>query len=167
MLNKFQILLSGTSGGPRWDAAALFIARGFGSGLLPKAPGTWGSVAAMLAAALVFMPLPVWLRLLLLVPLTLAGVWAAARAEILLGRHDASEIVVDEWLGLWLTYAAFPSLGWLDLLAGFLLFRFFDIIKPGPIGTLQHLPGGWGVMADDLAAGVAAGVLLALMRALS
>ncbi|MCA1944678.1 MAG: phosphatidylglycerophosphatase A [Desulfovibrio sp.] len=151
--------------GPRQDAAALFVARGFGAGLLPRAPGTWGSLAAMLAAPVIFMPLPVWARLLLLVPLTLAGVWAAARAEFLLGRHDAGEIVIDEWLGLWLAYAVFPSLGWWWLLTGFALFRFFDIVKPGPIASLQRLPGGWGVMADDLAAGLAAGLVLAGLRA--
>ncbi len=144
----------------RADTIALFVARGFGSGLSPKAPGTAGSLAAMVAAALVFMPLPVWLRLLLLIPLTWGGIWAAARAERLLDTHDPGEVVVDEWLGLWLCYAWFPALGWWELLLGFALFRYFDIAKPGPIKALQHLPGGWGVVADDLLAGLAAAVCL-------
>ncbi|GAB7078972.1 phosphatidylglycerophosphatase A family protein [Megalodesulfovibrio paquesii] len=148
------------------DRTALLVARGFGSGLLPKAPGTWGSLAAMVAAMLVWMPLPVWLRLLLLPLLVWAGVWACTRAEVLLGRHDPGEIVIDEWLGLWLGYAPFATLGWWELLAGLALFRFFDIVKPGPIGRLQHLPAGWGVMADDLAAGACAGLLLGFARLL-
>lgn len=145
------------------DDAALLIARGFGSGLSAKMPGTVGSAAAMVAAAVVFMPLPVVWRLVLLVPLTMLGVWASARAESVLGVHDPGEVVVDEWLGLWLCYAWFPSLTWWEYLLGFALFRYFDILKPGPIKALQRLPGGWGVVADDLLAGLAAAVCLGLV----
>jgi phosphatidylglycerophosphatase A len=88
-----------------------------------------------------------------LVSLTAAGIWAAGAAETLFGRKDASVIVIDEIVGILVTYFALPMAG-LPVLVGFGLFRLFDIFKPLP--QLERLPGGWGVMLDDLLAGLLA-----------
>ncbi len=79
--------------------------------------------------------------------------------------HDPSEVVIDEVAGMWIALLGAPLTA-PHLLAAFLLFRLFDVWKPGPIDRLQNLPGGWGVMADDVAAGAVAGLLVALMAAL-
>lgn len=87
------------------------------------------------------------------------GVWVAGEAEQSLGTKDASPIVIDEIAGMLLTYYAIP-LAWMPLCAGFVLFRFLDIWKPFP--QLENLPGGWGIMLDDLCAGLLAQVALRL-----
>ncbi|MEQ9144722.1 MAG: phosphatidylglycerophosphatase A [Parvibaculaceae bacterium] len=140
---------------------ATLIATWFGSGWLPKAPGTWGSLAALpFAWAIVAAGAPppaLCVAALLLLPL---GAWAAAVHSSRLGTHDAGEIVVDEIAGQWLVLAAAPlsPLGWF---AAFLLFRLFDIVKPWPISWMdKHIGGGWGIMLDDVAAGVFGAVTL-------
>ena len=90
-----------------------------------------------------------------------AGVWAAGVMETESGSRDPSEIVIDEVAGMWLALIGIP-VTWPGLLAAFLLFRLFDVWKPGPIDRLQNLPGGWGVMMDDIAAGAVAGGLVVL-----
>lgn len=141
-----------------------FLAFGFGSGLAPKAPGTFGTLAAvplyLLASSL---PLPAYLGLTLL--MFLAGVWLCGRCEQILGAQDHSGIVWDEFVGLFITLAAAPvSPG--AVIAGFLLFRLFDVLKPWPIGWLdRRVHGGLGIMLDDVLAGIYAwGCLLALLR---
>lgn len=140
---------------------ATLIATWFGSGWLPKVPGTWGSLAALPFAWVIVAagaPPPVLgVAALLLLPL---GAWAAAVHSARLGTHDAGEIVVDEIVGQWLVLATAPlsPLGWL---AAFLLFRLFDIAKPWPISWMdKHIGGGWGIMLDDVAAGVFGAVTL-------
>lgn len=138
-------------------------------GRIPKAPGTWGSAAAILLAPFCFIPLPLWARLLVLIGVLLLGTWAAGRAETALGRKDPGCVVIDELLGQWTallpatipTIIHYPRL-WEYALA-FGLFRFFDILKPFPIRQVERrLPGGLGIMMDDLVAGLfaAAGVWL-------
>ncbi len=161
----------------------------FGVGFLPLAPGTWGSMVAValyLAAAQFH---DVWLHhwsvehslnaiqtvsisaaavALALTALTMIGIWAASRAIPLLGNTDPSEAVIDEILGMLVTFFFVPfGVGWPFILAGFLLFRLFDIWKPYPIDLLQVLPGGVGVVADDIVAGTYAGVCLAVIYAIS
>ncbi|MBP6004481.1 MAG: phosphatidylglycerophosphatase A [Pyrinomonadaceae bacterium] len=98
-----------------------------------------------------------------LVLFCLLGIWASGRSISLLGDNDPSEAVVDEVMGQLITFCFVPfGIGWPFILAGFLLFRFFDIWKPYPIDALQVLPGGIGVCADDIVAGVYAGVCLAI-----
>lgn len=132
-----------------------WLAYGFGSGLLPKAPGTWGTLAAIpLYLLLAPLPLTAYLGLTLLA--FTVGVWACGRTGAELGVHDHSAIVWDEVVGLLVTMTAVPS-GWPWLLAGFVLFRLFDIWKPWPIGQVDRkVAGGLGVMLDDVLAGLMA-----------
>lgn len=140
------------------------LAFGFGSGLAPKAPGTFGTLAALplwLAAA--FLPLPAYLAVTAL--MFLVGVWLCGRCEEILGVQDHSGIVWDEFVGLFIALAAAP-VSWGAVAAGFLLFRLFDVLKPWPIAWLdRRVHGGLGIMLDDAVAGVFAWVcLFALLR---
>lgn len=140
--------------------AASLIATWFGVGRLPFAPGTWGSLAALPFAWII-----VWLfgaRALLVAAalLFVIGWWAAARVSRASGVKDAGSIVVDEVVGQWLTLVVTPPDA-LAYLLGFALFRLFDIAKPWPARWLdRHVPGGLGVMADDVAAGFYAAFVL-------
>lgn len=156
------------------DRAALAIATLGPVGRLPKAPGTWGSLASLLLAPWLFMPLPLGPRLGLLALILLVGTWAAARAERVLGAKDPGCVVVDELLGQWTAFAPFHltaqasfSTGaapW-ELLLLFGLFRLFDILKPWPIRSVEAgVPGGLGVMLDDLVAGLFAAGVFTLLR---
>lgn len=137
----------------------LLLAFGFGSGLAPKAPGTAGSLLALLLMPLLAMlSVPAYLLLLSLV--IVAGVFICGYAAKALGVHDHGGIVWDEFAGLWLTFLFCPP-QWLWWLLGFALFRFFDIVKPWPISWLdKHCGGGLGIMIDDLVAGVFAAAVL-------
>jgi phosphatidylglycerophosphatase A len=151
---------------------AWWLATGFGSGYLKPAPGTWGSLAGLGAWLLLLWALrgsafAPWVMLAAPPALTLAAVWAADRVVKEAGQKDPSFIVADEWAGLWfaLTPLAFTAtiqpwtLGAARLVAPFLLFRLFDIWKPGPVDTAQRLPGGWGVVMDDVLAGLLAALI--------
>ena len=102
---------------------------------------------------LLWAPLPLSIYVLLLAGGAALGIWVAGEAEQLFGQKDAAPIVIDEIAGMLLTYCAVP-VAWLPLAVGFLSFRFFDICKPLP--QLERLPGGWGIMLDDLCAGLLA-----------
>jgi phosphatidylglycerophosphatase A len=142
---------------------ASFLALGFGTGLSRVAPGTLGTLPGMLlCAALSGLSLTGYLGAVLLV--TLAGIVICDRASAELGVHDHGGIVWDEIAGFLVTMIAVP-VGLVSLMAGFVLFRLFDIWKPWPIRLLdRHMPGGAGIMADDILAGVfACAVLHAIM----
>jgi phosphatidylglycerophosphatase A len=126
------------------------------------APGTVGSAAAALLLGLVPFSRPG--LLLFFVAVTLGGTWAAHRAEPLLGGKDPGAIVIDEVAGMTLAVLAFP-LTPAVLAVGFVFFRLFDVVKPFPARASQRLPGGAGVMVDDLIAGLYALGALALLRA--
>jgi phosphatidylglycerophosphatase A len=154
---------------PGKPGLALFIATGLGLGYLPKAPGTFGSllgIALALAASFSLSFLPLLIALILVV--AVAGVWAAGRAAVHFGKKDPQIVVVDEVAGQLITFLAIAGVSgpvhWKYLVAGFLLFRLFDIWKPFPIRRAESLPGGLGIMADDWLAGIYAAVLLALAR---
>ncbi len=135
------------------------IAFGFGSGLAPKAPGTVGSIAAV-APFMLLVHQPWWLYVAVVLFSFVLGVWVCERASRRLGVHDHGGIVWDEFVGLWIALFACPR-SWWALLAGFLLFRFFDIIKPWPIGWLdRRVKGGLGIMIDDVIAGIYAFAVL-------
>ena len=139
---------------PLQDSLILAYCRVWPAGLSPKAPGTCGSLVAILLAPWVFMPLPLWGRVLLLLAVFLSGVWASSRAIVLLGHKDPSEVVIDEVLGQWLTCLPFLTLSFWGYAAALFFFRLFDIIKPWYVGRAEKLPGGLGIMADDAVAGV-------------
>ena len=152
---------------------ALVIATGFGLGYLPKAPGTWGSllgVVLTLMASYSSAFLPLLFGLILVV--SLAGLWAAGRVAAHVGRKDPQIAVVDEVSGQLISYLGLVftgtslALNWQYLLAGFILFRVFDIWKPFPARRAESLPGGLGIMADDWVAGLYAALALALARQL-
>lgn len=136
-----------------------FLALGFGSGLLPRAPGTAGTVVAI-PLYLLCMPLSFWVYCTVLLVAFLLGIYLCGRTARALGVHDHPGIVWDEVVGYGLTMAWAPP-GWAWVLLGFITFRFFDILKPWPIRVLdRRLGGGFGIMLDDLLAGLgAAGVL--------
>lgn len=169
------------------DYIALAIAT-CGVGYLPIAPGTWGSIVGVGVHLLWVISIyklieskflssiggghwPIMgiesllsvLPLLFVSVVTMTGIWAATRVEKTSGRKDASIIVIDEVVGQFITLMFLPffvSGSWIFLLAGFLLFRLFDIWKPYPIRRLESLESGLGVMADDVLAGVYAGTIL-------
>ena len=145
---------------PRWwREPVLLVALGFGAGAAPRAPGTAGTLVALPLFAL-GLQLPWAWHTGAVVAAAGFGVWLCGRAERLLGVEDHPAIVWDEVAGYWITLLLAPfGLVWWAL--GFVLFRFLDIVKPGPIGWLnREVAGGWGVMVDDLAAGLVAGLLL-------
>lgn len=140
---------------------ALTIATWFGCGYFPWGPGTAGSLAAVLiAAGLRWYGLGRGTLALLIVALLLPAIWAASRTARVMGREDPGLVVVDEVLGQWLTLIGLPARSWKILLAGFFLFRLFDIWKPWPVRRLEQLPEGTGIVADDLGAGLYAASIL-------
>ncbi len=138
------------------------LAFGFGSGLAPKAPGTFGTLVGIpLFLLLAGMPLPAYL--VVVAALFVVGIWLCGRASADLGVHDPGSIVWDEIVGLLVTLAAAPATPAV-IAAGFVLFRLFDIVKPWPIGWLdRRVGGGFGIMVDDLLAGLYAAAVLQAM----
>jgi phosphatidylglycerophosphatase A len=140
---------------------AVFVATVAYCGYFPVAPGTIGSAAGLVVYALVWWAQSPTLEVGLIVALFAAGVWAGTVAERYFGGIDPGPIVIDEVVGMLMTLAFIP-VGWSGALAGFVLFRIFDVIKPYPAGRFERLHGGLGVMADDAMAAVYANVSLRL-----
>jgi phosphatidylglycerophosphatase A len=129
------------------------LAFGFGAGLSPKAPGTAGTLIAI-PIYLALSQLSLLLYLTVLIVIIIAGIWICDRTAKYLGVHDHSGIVWDEIAGFLITMIAIP-LTWWNILLAFALFRFFDIVKPWPIRWLdRHVQGGFGIMLDDIVAGM-------------
>lgn len=158
------------------DWLAVAVATGGGAGLMPIAPGTFGSAVGLALFYGLFVSAKSFPHLLQSIvfiagfALAVLGVWAGTRAERVFSRKDAQEIVIDEVCGQFITYALVaPYLIAADtkpaiiLAIGFLLFRLFDIYKPYPINRLQYLEGGLGVMMDDVLAGIYAAVVLSFV----
>lgn len=137
----------------------LFLAFGFGSGLIKKMPGTLGTVAAIPLYWLLIQSSD-WIYLAATLVCSLAGIVICDKAAIKLQVHDYGGIVWDEIAGFLITMCWVPF-SWQSLLAGFALFRLFDIVKPWPISWLdRHLQGGLGIMIDDVLAGILAAMVL-------
>lgn len=137
-----------------WRRPVQLLAFGFGSGLVPRLPGTAGTVVALILYLALLRHLPLTVYLAVLAVVIVLGVWLCGRAAEQMGLHDHPGIVWDEFAGYWLAMVLAPS-GWGWALLGFVLFRFFDIAKPWPIGWLdRRVEGGLGIMVDDLLAGV-------------
>lgn len=139
---------------------AVWVATWFGCGLMRPAPGTWGTLGAM----------PIGLILLALggksalaigaIAIFAIGLWASKQFESMTQSHDSSMIVIDEVAGMWIVLLA-STLSPLSIIAAFLLFRLFDVLKPWPISWLdKNIGGALGVMLDDVAAGIAAALCL-------
>jgi phosphatidylglycerophosphatase A len=171
---------------------ALFIATAGGLGYLPKAPGTWGSMLGVALTSLTIWMANINFRLAppgaagswtqrspeadflsnqagMAFVIAILGVWASASAARYWRAKDPQKVVIDEVSGQSITYLGLLSRGsfahgWIYLLAGFILFRVFDIWKPFPARQAESLPGGWGIMADDWIAGIYAAVVLYLLR---
>lgn len=135
------------------------MASSFGLGYLPIAPGTWGSLGGI-ALYFALYRLQLVPYLVTLFALIVLSSWIADRAEVILGKKDPGVIVIDEVVGM-LTALTFLPITWEWVLAAFLLFRLFDIWKPFPARWIQdHAPGGWGVVGDDVMAGIYANLIL-------
>lgn len=142
-----------------WRNPVHFLAFGLGSGAAPWAPGTIGTVAAMMLYwGVGHLSLPIYG--VFLVATFILGCWLCERTSADLGVHDHSGIVWDEFVGYWITMLAMPvQLSW--MLLGFVLFRLFDIWKPWPIRWVdRRVDGGFGIMFDDVLAGVYAAVIM-------
>jgi phosphatidylglycerophosphatase A len=147
------------------SSLALLVATWFGCGYAPVAPGTAGSIAALLIGIWLheFAGFAAWHFVVLAAVLFLPGVWAAGETARLKQLKDPGIVVVDEVIGQWITMAGASPLNWTSCIAALALFRLFDIWKPWPVRQLEALPGGLGINADDVMAGVyGAAVLLVL-----
>ncbi|MGY3229514.1 phosphatidylglycerophosphatase A [Luteibacter sp. HA06] len=144
-----------------------WIACGFGSGLTPKAQGTFGSFAAILPWLLSRgLSVPAWLAVIVVA--FAIGVWACDVAGRVIGVDDHRSLVWDEFVGLWITLLPALLAPWWAVVAGFALFRLFDVWKPWPIAWFdRRVKGGFGVMLDDAIAGIFAGIVLYLVLLLA
>jgi len=133
------------------DYLVKILATGFGTGYLKPAPGTWGTLMGLIIAFL----LPI--RLPAIIFFSLLGIFICQKGEQLLEEHDSPKIVFDEMVGIWISLWNIPLI--LYPIA-FFLFRFFDIAKFYPIDNLQKIPGGLGIMLDDIAAGILTRIIL-------
>jgi phosphatidylglycerophosphatase A len=141
---------------------AVFLATVAYCGYFPIAPGTVGSAAGLIVYLMVWWTRSPIVEIALIAATFIVGTWAAAHAERFFGTIDPGPVVIDEVLGMLITLAFIP-VGWPAALAGFVLFRVFDIIKPFPANRLEKLHGGFGIMADDAMAGVYANLALRLL----
>jgi phosphatidylglycerophosphatase A len=146
--------MNGIDAGQLKDPVVL-VAVGFGSGLVPRAPGTAGTVVAI-PLFMLMQSLPLVTYLLVTTCLFIAGIWICTYTAEKLGVHDHPSIVIDEIVGYLITMIAAPE-GWLPIVIGFVLFRILDAVKPWPISWFdRNINGGLGIMLDDVVAGVIA-----------
>ncbi len=138
------------------EKAALALSTWFGTGLLPVAPGTFGTIATT-PLILGLNILGIWYSALALVSISAIAVWVSDVSQDLLDRRDPPEVVIDEVAGFLVTMFLLPHT-WLALAMGFVLFRFFDILKPYPVKQVERIRGGFGIVMDDLLAGFYANV---------
>jgi len=143
----------------------IILATWWGTGYAPVAPGTVGTIAAIPLFLLLSL-LPLYGYIPCVLAIGLAACWVAGRAEQIFGEKDNRRIVIDEVVGLLITMAAVPPT-WPYLLAGFVLFRIFDVLKPPPIRFIERtVKGGWGVVLDDVLAGIYAQISLRILAIL-
>lgn len=141
---------------------SILVATGLGVGLLPLAPGTWGSILAAVGIWFLYSlpdPLAFQLNLVLLLMFFPLSWYTAGKAAAVNADKDPSYVVIDEIYGM-LVCTAIAPMNLYYLIAGFALFRLFDITKPVPVRNLEKLPGGLGIVADDIMAGIYAGLSL-------
>lgn len=166
-MNRYRKSTVVPDDGGRFRLFPKLIATSFGAGFLPVAPGTWGA----LVAVILWLPLYLWASTAVTVAVTAvaavlycgAGIWASNIAEKFWGE-DPVVACADETVGQWVALLAVtPACPWWEIVTAFVLFRFFDIFKPLGIRRTERLPGGYGMMADDVVAGIySAAILLAV-----
>jgi phosphatidylglycerophosphatase A len=140
---------------PRQSRGAFLVATWFGCGYAPVAPGTAGSLGGLLIAiALAYAGFGRLTLLAFAVILLAPGIWSASVVAKETNSTDPQIVVVDEVIGQWITLAGTAVYNWKSWLAAFVLFRLLDMWKPAPARQLENLPGGWGIVADDVMAGV-------------
>lgn len=144
------------------SSLAVFVASAGYSGFFPLAPGTVGSAVGLLVVGALRLWAPLWGDGAAIVLTLVAGIWAAGVTERALQRTDPGPVVIDEVLGMLVTLAFLP-VGISGAIAGFVLFRIFDVLKPFPANRAEHLAGGWGIMLDDAIAGIYAYVTLRVL----
>ncbi|MFH0806841.1 MAG: phosphatidylglycerophosphatase A [Elusimicrobiota bacterium] len=137
------------------------LSSGFGTGYSPAAPGTFGTLLASILYLLV-MPRNIYAYCTVVVILGFAAVFISAEADKIYESEDNPRIVIDEIAGLWVTMAFIPKTVEF-LVIGFVLFRFFDVVKPLYIRQIQKLNGGWGIVADDVLAGIYSNIILQVL----
>jgi phosphatidylglycerophosphatase A len=147
------------------NRVATIIGTFFGAGYFPKAPGTAGSAAALLIYLAARPALSGWWLIVAAALLYAPAVWAAGVCEKVFQKTDPGQVVIDEVIGQAITLAVIPASaagfgGWKLWLTGFILFRGFDMAKPFPIRRLEKLPGGYGIVTDDVLAGIYGAVVL-------
>uniref|UniRef100_A0A3B0MES4 Phosphatidylglycerophosphatase A n=1 Tax=Arsenophonus endosymbiont of Trialeurodes vaporariorum TaxID=235567 RepID=A0A3B0MES4_9GAMM len=140
------------------------LATGFGSGLSPIIPGTMGSLAAIPFWLLMYWLLPVWLCWFIILFGFVVGIVICQRTSDDMQVHDHGSIVWDEFIGMWMTLMVIPLVSWQWILIAFVLFRFFDMLKPWPIDWFdRQVGGGLGIMLDDIIAAIFAMVIVAAL----
>ena len=152
----------------RSERFAVALASWGGCGFVPAAPGTVASAVAVGLAYALTEGLGLaagWLAALSLA-LVAPAIWSAGVASAHFGREDPPQVVIDEVVGQWLALAAVNPTDWKQWLAAFVLFRGLDIAKPFPLRRLERLPGGWGIVADDVAAGLCVMIVLVVLARL-
>jgi phosphatidylglycerophosphatase A len=139
----------------RRNPGAFLVATWFGCGYAPKAPGTAGSLAGLaIAIALYYLGYGRGALLILTAILLAPGIWSASVVAKETNTTDPHIVVVDEVIGQWITLLGAATFNWRTYLAAFVLFRLLDVWKPAPARQLESLPGGWGIVADDVMAGL-------------
>ena len=143
------------------------FAHGFGSGLLPKAPGTWGSIAAAIVWWFAIQPLPLWLATIVVAIAFAIAPWICATSSLDWGQKDHPRVVWDEWVGVWIALLPLQQHFNLALfIFGIILFRVLDITKPPPVRYFDNIDSGWGILLDDVVAGMlSAGAIVLLVNA--
>ena len=144
------------------ERLAVALAVWFGCGWFPVGPGTAGSAAAVLIALALhaFLGWPPWAFGVLALATLGPGIWSADVAARCFGKKDPGQVVIDEVIGQWITIAAAAALNWKSWIIALVLFRLFDIWKPPPARQLERLPGGLGIVADDVMAGLYGAVVI-------
>ncbi len=140
------------------DGLATAVATAGGAGFLPVAPGTAGSLVGLVLFCVLYQ-FPLMVQVTAVVLVSLLGVAAASRVARRSGVEDPGMVVIDEVAGMWVSLLFLPFSP-VTAVAGFVLFRVMDVVKPAPARQLERLPGGWGIMCDDLMAGIYANLLL-------
>jgi len=143
------------------DKIIKLLATGFGSGLIHFAPGTMGTIVGI-PIYLAYCLLPLAARIIIVLVLLALSIYISGSAEKLFKKKDDQRIVIDEIAGLQITMLP-VVVAPLNIFIGFVLFRVFDILKPYPLRALQKLPGGWGIVMDDVGAGIYAGAVMAVL----